>query len=360
MKLFIKEQDVNIEVKHEGVLEVPDGKNVDDLPFSHFEKLAKKKGLGKITKALNNLQVWNKNDDPKLSKWADNMIDKLNKKLKKDESVLREGSKGFDGPYEAAKYYFDSWYNGFITNDEITDELKRRFYSEDFIDDVFSHISDLADEQNLYDYEHDYDYFEESLLRESNIPDNYFDDEIYDDFSKQDKEIAKRMLELGWEEVGFLTTGMEFILPKTDSDENGGYETTIILPSDGKIGNIYRIDDFDEDRSTIVKNDSGTRYLHDIDDVEKFTKWFMSLPDKSIKKESRSLGGRDYDYIDPVLQEYLDFLDEAGIVVVNVNPKSKTIYVNGRDFDDAVFYMQDRDYFGKDLHSKGWIVATRA
>lgn len=88
-KKRLREQDVEIEVKHEGILEVPEGKNVDDLPMSHFEKLAKKKGLGKITKALNNLQVWNKNDDPKLSKWAGNMIDKLNKKLKKDESFGR-------------------------------------------------------------------------------------------------------------------------------------------------------------------------------------------------------------------------------------------------------------------------------
>ena len=86
----LREQDVEIEVKHKGILEVPEGKNADDLPLSHFEKLAKKKGLGKITKALNNLQVWNKNDDPKLSKWAGDMIDKLNKKLKKDESIIRE------------------------------------------------------------------------------------------------------------------------------------------------------------------------------------------------------------------------------------------------------------------------------
>ena len=77
----------NIEVKHKGILEVPEGKNVDDLPLSHFVNLANKKGLSKITKALNNLQVWNKNDDPKLSKWAGDMIDKLNKKLKKDESL---------------------------------------------------------------------------------------------------------------------------------------------------------------------------------------------------------------------------------------------------------------------------------
>jgi len=84
----LKEEDTEIEVENPGLLEVPEGKNVDDLPLSHFVKLANKKGLGKIVKGLNNLQVWNKNKDPKLSKWAGDMIDKLNKKLKKEESYM--------------------------------------------------------------------------------------------------------------------------------------------------------------------------------------------------------------------------------------------------------------------------------
>lgn len=103
MKLRIREssnclyeQDVEIEVKNKGILEVPEDKNVDDLPMSHFEKLVKKHGLSKITKALNNLQVWNKNDDKKLSKWAGNMIDKLTKKYGKNES-LKEDT--IDGVY---------------------------------------------------------------------------------------------------------------------------------------------------------------------------------------------------------------------------------------------------------------------
>ena len=83
----LREQDVEIEVKNKGILEVPEDKNVDDLPMSHFEKLVKKHGLSKITKALNNLQVWNKNDDKKLSKWAGDMIDKLTKKYGKNESI---------------------------------------------------------------------------------------------------------------------------------------------------------------------------------------------------------------------------------------------------------------------------------
>lgn len=104
----IKEQDTKIEVKHEGILEVPEGKNVDELPISHFVKLAKKKGLSKITKALNNLQVWNKNDDPKLSKWAGDMIDKVSKRIEKKESIK-------EADFERKRYWFYSLDDPFIT-----------------------------------------------------------------------------------------------------------------------------------------------------------------------------------------------------------------------------------------------------
>ena len=128
----LKEQDVEIEVKHEGVLEVPEGKNVDDLPMSHFEKLAKKKGLGKITKALNNLQVWNKKKDPKLSKWAGNMIDKLNKKLKKDESWYERIPLGY------------KWRNIVIPSDD------------DFEAEIENYIADLKLADDKIEWDTDY------------------------------------------------------------------------------------------------------------------------------------------------------------------------------------------------------------
>jgi hypothetical protein len=103
----LTEKDTEIEVKNTGILEVPEGKNVNDLPQSHFEKLAKKKGLGKITKALNNLQVWNKNDDPELSKWAGNMIDKLNNKLKKNEATSKRGIKRSTGKSNSVASFID-------------------------------------------------------------------------------------------------------------------------------------------------------------------------------------------------------------------------------------------------------------
>lgn len=88
-KLTIKEsQDVEIEVQNKGVLEVPEGKSVDELPIKHFVAIADKKGLDTVTKALNNLQVWNKNKNKALSKWAGDMIDKVSKRFenRKDES----------------------------------------------------------------------------------------------------------------------------------------------------------------------------------------------------------------------------------------------------------------------------------
>lgn len=161
----MNENDVEIEVKHEGILEVPDGKNVDDLPISHFEKLAKKKGLGKITKALNNLQVWNKNDDHKLSKWAGDMIDKLNKKFDKKESLLKLNERdNFNGSITtAANYYYPRWESEVMSTNQIRDELVRRFgHSEDFADEVIELILDKYDDQERYDYEHDY--YDESLI----------------------------------------------------------------------------------------------------------------------------------------------------------------------------------------------------
>lgn len=70
-----------IKVTHPGILEVPAGKSVTSLPLSHFESLAKKKGRGAIVRALLNLYRWNKKANPKLSKWAKDMQEKLSKKL---------------------------------------------------------------------------------------------------------------------------------------------------------------------------------------------------------------------------------------------------------------------------------------
>lgn len=73
-----EEEDVeDIEVENPGLLEVPKNKDVDDLPLSHFKKLASKKGYEEVIRGLQNLRRWNKNREPSLSDWADDTMDSL-------------------------------------------------------------------------------------------------------------------------------------------------------------------------------------------------------------------------------------------------------------------------------------------
>ncbi len=71
-------------VTHPGILEVPKGTGVSDLPLKHFIKLAEKKGLSAIVKALMNLYRWNKEENPPLSKWAKNMQERLSMYFRKE------------------------------------------------------------------------------------------------------------------------------------------------------------------------------------------------------------------------------------------------------------------------------------
>ena len=102
---------VNIETENPGVLEVPEGKNVEDLPIKHFVDIANRKGLSTVTRALNNLQVWNKNKNKELSKWAGNMIDKVSKRFEnqqKNESLqkLNEEFITVDIPQKVYDFHF--------------------------------------------------------------------------------------------------------------------------------------------------------------------------------------------------------------------------------------------------------------
>lgn len=83
---FLKETTkVKIPVEHPGVLEVPEGKDVESLPYSHFAALTKKKGFGEISRALTNLHTWNREKNPTLSRWADKMQEKLAKEFAEKE-----------------------------------------------------------------------------------------------------------------------------------------------------------------------------------------------------------------------------------------------------------------------------------
>lgn len=72
----------DIKVKHPGIL----GLKPDEFmkkKSAYFVSLAKKKGAGPIQKALLNLERWNKNDDPEISKRARVHIDAIKKALGK-------------------------------------------------------------------------------------------------------------------------------------------------------------------------------------------------------------------------------------------------------------------------------------
>ena len=78
MKRYIRCSDpANIQTENPGLLEVPKGKSVMSLPVSHFKNLIDKKGRSAIIRGLTNLEIWNKNDDPKIASWARKMKESL-------------------------------------------------------------------------------------------------------------------------------------------------------------------------------------------------------------------------------------------------------------------------------------------
>jgi len=89
--LYLSEQKVRIPVKHPGVLEVPEGTDVEKLPLSHFQGLIRRKGWSKISKAIINLKVWMSKTNPAISKWADDTQEKLAKWVE----TQREKEPGF-------------------------------------------------------------------------------------------------------------------------------------------------------------------------------------------------------------------------------------------------------------------------
>jgi len=67
----------DIKVEHEGILNIPEGKNFWSMSQSHYINLAKNKGKQAVMRALTNLERWNKNDDPDISAKARKLIDGL-------------------------------------------------------------------------------------------------------------------------------------------------------------------------------------------------------------------------------------------------------------------------------------------
>lgn len=59
------------------ILNIPEEKDVEDIPEDHFKKLIVDKGKKEINRALHNLYIWNKESNPSLSQWACGMKKRL-------------------------------------------------------------------------------------------------------------------------------------------------------------------------------------------------------------------------------------------------------------------------------------------
>jgi hypothetical protein len=85
-----EEKKLQIEVTHPGMLEVPEGKKFYELPISHFVELAKRKGYKNVSRALVNIEVWNKKKHPDLSTKAKEVLTKLQKEFGKGKFEKKE------------------------------------------------------------------------------------------------------------------------------------------------------------------------------------------------------------------------------------------------------------------------------
>lgn len=66
---------------NDNLFELPDGKKFWEVPISHFEELVKKKGRVPIEGALINLRIFNANNNPEISKKAEDIRLELKKKF---------------------------------------------------------------------------------------------------------------------------------------------------------------------------------------------------------------------------------------------------------------------------------------
>ena len=73
---------VRIPVRHEGVLKIPKGKKFWQMPMSHYDKLVGAKGYASISRALTNLEVFNRKKDPTVAARASRIADQLRKKYR--------------------------------------------------------------------------------------------------------------------------------------------------------------------------------------------------------------------------------------------------------------------------------------
>jgi hypothetical protein len=120
----------DIKVKNPGILDLPEGgfskKTIDQL-VKHMVKIAKDTGRSKVSKALQNLVRWNKNDDPDMSKKAQSVFDKYSKEMDKLEEK-KESRKINEDNYGWSIISGKEWdafeeYKEYVGSEHLLDEL---------------------------------------------------------------------------------------------------------------------------------------------------------------------------------------------------------------------------------------------
>ena len=145
----IKEK-VEVKIKNPKILEIPDNKNFYQMPLKHFISVAKRKSKGAVQKALVNLERFNKNKNPGVSKKASDIINKL-KKNKEFQSIGKKKiskvleSKNINEQLNEVKETLT-----FEEQSELIDDIKKKFIgSEGQLKGKFGDESDEETRETL-------------------------------------------------------------------------------------------------------------------------------------------------------------------------------------------------------------------
>jgi hypothetical protein len=267
-RLFEDEDEVDIKVKHPGILAVPEGKKVDQLPFSHFEALVKKHGYDSIAKALTNLEVWNKNRDPKLARWAKSTRERLEAKYGAKEESFR---------------LFED------LGDDNDDNMDQAFFIESDLDpdkeDEDKHDEGTTDEKELDDEEEgdlDTDKDDEDRHEEGTEDEDELDDEEKGDLDTDEDDEDKE---------GEGTTDEKELEDEEDEDKDKGFKESLLFEDDEE-------DEDDEgssrDERALADEDEEKYEEDEEDDIGEINELIKKIEDDindkdALKKDIRNL-----------------------------------------------------------------------
>ena len=272
---------------------------MDDLPIKHFVALANKKGLSTVTRALNNLQVWNKNKDPKLSKWAGDMIDKVTKRIENKKNESYENIHSYD----------------YAERNTIANNIANWVFEGD-IDSNLSELEDLIGPLDMEDYEapetlvdrlmtFDLDTL---LYVESELDVQWIDESTHLEESNQD-EIDYRLECADYAMYKVVTnhTGIELVSDNT----NGKYEVTynglmvtVEFNLDGIAKYEYTINGegpYCHDSYEYITNDIRD-YVDEILDSEEGIDESCTLTEFSSNFDGTEFG--EVEFYSPILKDY--------------------------------------------------------